>query len=94
MVIDSCSSWMTVGFEFHKWRSWINDQMLPNEGRCIKESKEREVTSKEWFLEEREGWRKLCHKISHTVENIIGWWFQQCHTVTWKCQMKLVIKCS
>jgi len=29
--------------------------MLPNEGRCIKESKEREVTSKEWFLEEREG---------------------------------------
>jgi len=29
--------------------------MLPNEGRCIKEGKKREVTSKEWLLEEREG---------------------------------------
>jgi hypothetical protein len=28
--------------------------MLPNEGRCIKEDKEREVISKEWLLEERE----------------------------------------
>jgi hypothetical protein len=32
-----------------------NDKMLPNEGRCMKEDKEREVTSKEWLLEERKG---------------------------------------
>ena len=68
--------------------------MLPNEGRCIKEDKEREVISKEWLLEEREDWRKCCHKINHAVDSIIGWWFQQCNTVTCQCQVKLVIKYS
>jgi hypothetical protein len=32
----------------------MNDQILPNEGRCINKRKERAVTSKEWLLEERE----------------------------------------